>query len=68
MTEWGEEVTPGNAWREYPRPQFVREHWQNLNGLWDYAVAKHTEPQPAKFTGKILVPFSLVSALSGVGR
>src|SRR6266446_3719609 len=48
MTEWGEKVSPDNAWREYPRPQFVRERWQNLNGLWDYAIAKRTEPQPAK--------------------
>ena len=21
---------------EYPRPQFVREHWINLNGPWTY--------------------------------
>ena len=27
MTEWGEKVTPENAWREYPRPQMVRENW-----------------------------------------
>jgi beta-galactosidase/beta-glucuronidase len=68
MTEWGEKVTPDNAWREYPRPQLVRERWQNLNGLWDYAVAKRTEPQPTKFAGRILVPFAIESALSGVGR
>src|SRR5207302_1731739 len=68
MTEWGEKVTPANAWREYPRPQFVRERWQNLNGLWDFAVAARTEPLPAKFAGKILVPFALESALSGVGK
>src|SRR5215475_1369969 len=66
-TEWGEKVTPDNAWREYPRPQLVRERWQNLNGLWEYAVAKRTEPLPTKFAGKILVPFALESALSGVG-
>ena len=23
---------------EYPRPQFVREKWMNLNGLWEYAI------------------------------
>jgi beta-galactosidase/beta-glucuronidase len=68
VTEWGEKVTPENAWQEYPRPQFVRERWQNLNGLWDYAVTKRTEPLPARFAGKILVPFALESALSGVGR
>jgi beta-galactosidase/beta-glucuronidase len=68
MTEWGEKVTPENAWTEYPRPQFVRDQWQNLNGLWDYAVAPRTEPQPSKFAGKILVPFAIESSLSGVGR
>ncbi len=24
MTRWAKEVTPENAWREYPRPQLVR--------------------------------------------
>ncbi|MBA4147253.1 MAG: glycoside hydrolase family 2 [Verrucomicrobia bacterium] len=68
MTEWGEKVTPENAWSEYPRPQFVRERWMNLNGLWDYAIAPKIAPQPAKFDGQILVPFAVESALSGVGR
>ena len=22
---------------EYPRPQFVRENWMNLNGAWEFA-------------------------------
>ena len=30
-TEWGARVTPDNAWREYPRPQFVRERWQRTS-------------------------------------
>lgn len=68
MTEWGEKVTPENAWTEYPRPQFVREQWMNLNGLWDYAIAPKTAPQPKTFDGKILVPFAVESALSGVGK
>src|SRR5262245_3219368 len=68
MTEWGERITPENAWREYPRPQFARERWENLNGLWDYAIAAKTSPAPAKFDGKILVPFAPEAALSGVGR
>ena len=38
MTEWGEKVTPENAWREYPRPQMVRENWTCLNGEWDKPV------------------------------
>lgn len=68
MTEWGAKVTPDNAWREYPRPQFVRERWQHLNGLWEYAIAPKTAPAPAKFDGRILVPFAVEAALSGVGK
>ena len=26
MTPWGEQVTPANAWQEYPRPALAREH------------------------------------------
>ena len=69
ITEWGAKVTPDNAWREYPRPQLVRENWTNLNGQWDYAVTPIESPrQPAKWDGKILVPFCLESKLSGVQR
>ena len=41
-TSWGEKVTSENCWRSYPRPQMVREGWTNLNGNWDYAVARQT--------------------------
>ena len=70
MTEWGEKITPENAWREYPRPQMVRENWTNLNGEWDYAITSvtNTPGRPTKWDGKILVPFALESALSGVGK
>ena len=70
MTTWGEQLSPANAWREYPRPQMVRANWTNLNGEWDYAVTcvTNTPGRPTKWDGKILVPFCLESALSGVGR
>jgi beta-galactosidase/beta-glucuronidase len=68
MTRWGKAVTPANAWRSYPRPQMVRADWQNLNGLWDYAIVKADAPKPAKMQGKILVPFPVESKLSGVQR
>ena len=68
ITQWGEKLTPENAWREYPRPQLVRERWQNLNGLWEYAITAKTAPAPAKFDGQILVPFAVEAALSGVGK
>ena len=70
MTEWGERVTPENAWHGYPRPQMERKGWTNLNGEWDYAVTSVTNTPgiPQKWDGKILVPFAVESALSGVGR
>ena len=68
MTKWGKKVTPANAWQEYPRPQLVRKDWQNLNGLWDYAITKKDTPKPEKWDGEILVPFCAESALSGVGK
>ena len=39
MTEWASQVDPDNVLPEYPRPQMVREEWQNLNGLWSYAIS-----------------------------
>jgi Glycosyl hydrolases family 2, sugar binding domain/Glycosyl hydrolases family 2/Glycosyl hydrolases family 2, TIM barrel domain len=68
MTLWGSDVSPENAWKEYPRPQMVRDNWENLNGLWDYAVLSKDQPQPGVFDGKILVPFSIESTLSGVAK
>ena len=67
-TRWGREVTPENAWRSYPRPQLERERWQNLNGLWDYAIAPKAAPLPERMDGQILVPFAVESKLSGVTR
>lgn len=66
-TKWGENVTPENAWREYPRPQFMRDRWLNLNGLWNYTVTTRQAPAPARFSRQILVPFPMGSSLSGVG-
>lgn len=69
MTRWGKSVTPENVWQEYPRPQLVREQWQNLNGLWDYAVTdEFVKKTPSYWDGHILVPFAIESALSGVGK
>lgn len=67
-TPWAEKVNPLNPLPEYPRPQMVRNDWKNLNGLWDYAVTGLNEARPAAFQGKILVPFAIESALSGVGK
>lgn len=70
MTTWGENMTPETAWQNYPRPNLVRPDWQNLNGLWKFAVTKINEemPKDENWQQDILVPFAPESALSGVGR
>ncbi len=65
ISKWAKEVKPESILQEYPRPQMVRKDWINLNGLWDYTVVDNLEI-PENFTGKILVPFAIESALSGV--
>lgn len=67
-TKWARDVSPSSVHREYPRPQMVRKEWQNLNGLWDLAITARDESKPSEFTEKILVPFPVESALSGVMR
>ena len=67
LTPWASQVDPQNPLPEYPRPQLERVAWQSLNGLWDYAIGPKEGEQPAP-EGKILVPFAVESALSGVGR
>jgi len=67
MTKWAPDVSPDNALREYPRPQMERPEWVNLNGLWDYAILPSDEANfPKKYQGRILVPYPVESALSGV--
>ncbi len=68
MTEWGESLGPENVLAEYPRPIMERSEWMNLNGLWDYAIVSLGEEFPESPDGKILVPFAVESALSGVGK
>ena len=66
---WAEKVNPSNTLPEYPRLQMVRSNWKNLNGLWQYTIAPATAIEmPTVFTGNILVPFAIESALSGVGK
>ena len=67
-TKWAEQLTPENVWQEYPRPQMVREDWQCLNGLWDYAVSSADAASMPAPEGQILVPFAIESSLSGVCR
>lgn len=60
LTEWGENLQIGDVHGEYPRPSMARDVWISLNGLWNYST-DHS-------SGKILVPFCIESALSGVGQ
>ncbi len=73
MTRWAADVDPAAPLPEYPRPLLRREQWQNLNGLWDFGMADQDEtfaaaPENDALTRKILVPFPVESALSGIGE
>jgi hypothetical protein len=69
MTRWAAKVRPEAPHPEYPRPTLVREKWQSLNGLWDYEItSRESSVMPKVDQGKILVPFPIESALSGVKK
>lgn len=67
-TRWASEIDVNNVLPEYPRPIMERDEWQNLNGLWKYAIQPVGKPKPANFDGDILVPFAVESSLSGVQK
>lgn len=67
FTRWGKQLDCEHVLEEYPRPLLVRKSYINLNGYWEYAFTEKYI-RPVQFDGKILVPFSPESALSGVGR
>ncbi|KMT62876.1 glycoside hydrolase family 2 protein [Paenilisteria newyorkensis] len=58
---------------EYPRPQFVRENWMNLNGEWEFAfddgdvgLREGWFRGDVTFAKRIVVPFAYQTALSGI--
>lgn len=67
-TRWASQIDVNNVLPEYPRPIMERSEWQNLNGLWDYAILPTGKQKPDNFDGKILVPFAVESSLSGVQK
>ena len=67
FTKWGEDLNKERPLSEYPRPQFKRNSYLNLNGQWDLAFTEGEEI-PEEFEYKITVPFSPEAPLSGVNR
>lgn len=59
--------------KDYPRPQFVRKDWENLNGMWDFAFDDENIGEKEKWYDsfksnlKICVPFTYETKLSGIG-
>lgn len=47
---------------EFPRPDFVRNEWETLNGTWEFSFE---EPV---FDRQIQVPFCYQSSMSGIGE
>ena len=69
-TPWTGAVGPDNALPEYPRPQLTRDRWQNLNGVWEFAGTDDlsTPPVGQSLGERVLVPYPIESALSGIQR
>ncbi len=69
-TRWTGLVSPTSPHPEYPRPTLVRADWLSLNGPWEWEPAPEgmDTPDCNTFSGTILVPFAVESALSGIGR
>lgn len=59
---------------EHPRPDRLRQDWLNLNGVWDFEIDNAKVGLEKKFyerdnlDGKITVPFSPETTLSGIGH
>lgn len=66
VSRWGKTIDKNRVWQEYPRPNLVRDSYLNLNGEWEYGINRSEEA--GEYEGKILVPFSPETYLSGVQR
>ncbi len=51
-TRWGAQIDVNNVLPEYPRPIMERAEWQNLNGLWNYAILPIGRQMPSTFDGR----------------
>ena len=60
--------------KDYPRPQFIRKEWTNLNGEWEFRMDDQNEGEKERwFEGlkqsrKIQVPFTCETQMSGIGE
>ncbi len=60
---------------EYPRPQFERKEWMNLNGTWKFGFddknigeLEQWQHKPSALTKEIQVPFTYETEASGIGE
>ena len=83
LTPWGEAIDPLRVLEEHPDPQFARQTFRTLNGIWRYTIIQNNHeptadlaqvtahakpPSRGEFSSEILVPFSPEAPLSGVNR
>lgn len=58
--------------KDYPRPQFVRKEWQNLNGEWNFVFDDNDQGETKEYfknfprDKKIIIPFTYETKLSGI--
>ena len=73
MTDMGAHTDqPDIPKNEYPRPQFRRQDWMNLNGKWEFGFDDKDAGKREKwylshpFPGQITVPFAYQTEMSGI--
>ncbi|QKS44739.1 glycoside hydrolase family 2 [Paenibacillus cellulosilyticus] len=67
-------MTTKKYMKDYPRPQFVRDNWTNLNGEWNFGFDDDNAGEAAgwhrQFGGDLIinVPFTYETKASGIGE
>lgn len=67
-------MTTSHYVKDYPRPQFVRDAWESLNGEWDFRFDDQNAGERARWYDdlngdrKIKVPFTYETKASGIGE
>ena len=64
-TEFWESASKDMPLPEHPNPQFQRDLFLSLNGLWDFEISQDELP-PSEYTRQILVPFAVETLASGI--